>query len=131
MRRRSLERAPSHAAWTLVTWRVLDGHESAFVDAWRALGDVLAALDQPPVWGVLLRNHHDPRAFSSFGPWRGFQEVDVMRRNAVVQEAFQRLVDCCHEAEAGTFELAARIDASNPVAQTIDPLSSLVQRTPA
>ena len=113
MRRLLFERAPDHGAWTLVTWRVLDGHERAFIDAWRELGDVLASLDAPPMWGVLLQNHHDPRAFSSFGPWRSFEAIDLMRRDATVQEAFQRLVDCCHEAEAGSFRLAERIDASS------------------
>ena len=109
-----LERAPAHAAWTLVTWYVIDGREDEFVEAWRLLGAALAMLSQPPMWGVLLQNHHDPRAFSSFGPWHSFQEIETMRKDASVQEAFQRLVDCCHEAEAGTFAIAARIDARTP-----------------
>jgi hypothetical protein len=113
MRRRSFERAPAHGAWTLVTWRVLEGRESAFIEGWRVLGDVLASLDCPPLWGVLLQNQHDPRAFSSFGPWRSSDEIDLMRRHAGVQEAFQRLVDCCHEAEPGTFRLAGSIDATS------------------
>lgn len=119
MRRQGLERAPAHGAWTLVTWRVLDGRENAFIEAWRALGEALAGLDHPPMWGVLLQNHHDSRAFSSFGPWHSFHEIEVMRKDASVQEAFQRLVDCCHEAEGGTFRLAEHMDARGLVpAQT-------------
>lgn len=114
MQTRWLERAPAHAAWTLVTWYVIEGREGEFIEAWRTLGAVLAVLSQPPMWGVLLQNHHNPRAFSSFGPWRSFQEIDVMRRDPSVQEAFQRLVDCCHEAEPGTFRLAERMDARTP-----------------
>jgi hypothetical protein len=110
---RWLERAPAHAAWTLITWYVLAGHEDTFVEAWRQLGLEMAALDHPPMWGVLLRNAHDPLAFSCFGPWSSFQAIELMRKNASVQEAFQKLVDCCHEAELGTFHLAGHIDAKN------------------
>jgi hypothetical protein len=110
MQTRWIERAPAHAAWTLVTWYVIEGREAAFVEAWRILGETLAVLSHPPMWGVLLQNAHDPRAFSSFGPWRSFQEIDSMRKSPSVQEAFQRLVDCCHAAESGTFRLADSID---------------------
>lgn len=114
-----LERAPAHAAWTLVTWYVIEGREGEFVEAWRVLGAALAVLSHPPMWGVLLQNHHDPRAFSSFGPWRSFQEIEAMRKDSSVQEAFQRLVDCCHEAAAGTYGLAGRIDARTQGARSL------------
>lgn len=108
---RWLQRAPTHAAWTLVTWLVIEGREDAFIEAWRTLGHVLSVLNQPPIWSVLLQNQHDSRAFSSFGPWPGVQAIEIMRRDAGVQEAFQRLVDCCHQADAGTFRLAELIDS--------------------
>jgi hypothetical protein len=118
---RGVGRAPAHAAWTLATWRVIEGREAAFVEAWTAFGRVLSGLSEPPIWGLLLQNQHDPRVFSSFGPWRNFHEIDIMRKDASVQEAFQRLVDCCHEAEAGTFRLTARVDARGHRALENDP----------
>jgi len=103
--------APPHEAWTLVVWRVVHGREHDFVDAFTALRDAVSALDQPPIWWVLLQNKHDSGTYYSFGPWHGFEAVDSMRRDVGVQEAFQRLVDCCHEANPDTCRRVAGADA--------------------
>jgi hypothetical protein len=94
--------APSHEAWTLVVWRVVQGREQDFVQAWTTLRDIVVSLDQPPIWYLLLQNQYDSGTYYSVGPWNGFEAVKRMRRDPRVQDAFQKLVECCHEATPDT-----------------------------
>ena len=107
--------APSHEAWTLVVWRVVHGRENDFIDAWNHLRDVVNALERPPIWWLLLQNQYDSGMFYSFGPWDGFESVASMRRDVHVQDAFQRLVECCHEASPDT---CRRVEGS--MGETVD-----------
>jgi hypothetical protein len=100
--RRTCE-APAQQTWTLIVWRVVHGREQEFVEAWRDLRASFAALAQPPCWWLLLENQHETGVFYSFGPWKDAAAADAMRRDTAVQDAFQRLIDCCHEADMGTY----------------------------
>jgi hypothetical protein len=98
--------APAQDTWTLIVWRVMRGQEATFVRAWHGLHAAFAGLAQPPCWWLLLENQHEAGVFYSFGPWCHPSAADAMRRDPAVQDAFQRLIDCCHEADLGTYRTA-------------------------
>ena len=110
---------PSHEAWTLVVWRVVRGQERAFVDAWHTLRDIVTSLERPPLWCLLVQNQFESGTFYSFGPWDGFEAVESMRRDVKVQEAFQRLVDCCHEATSDTCQAVTSASLIEPRASVL------------
>ena len=58
----------SDEIYTLGAWRVKDGKQSEFVEAWKALGSYFRSLPLPPGEGTLLQSIDDPRQFYSFGP---------------------------------------------------------------
>ncbi|HEY8548710.1 MAG TPA: hypothetical protein VIL35_02035 [Vicinamibacterales bacterium] len=94
---------PPFETWTLIVWRVVRGRERAFLAAWGDLRAALDALERPPCWCLLLENQHEAGLFYAFGPWDDPAAVEAMRRDPAVQDAFQRLIDCCHEVDFGTY----------------------------
>ena len=56
-------------AYTLALWRVKEGSEAEFVEAWKDLSDYFLNLPNPPGTGTLVGSVEDPRLFYSFGPW--------------------------------------------------------------
>jgi hypothetical protein len=66
-------------AYTLALWRVKEGREVEFVEAWKGLSDYFLDLPNPPGTGTLIRSAEDPRLFYSFGPWRSLEDIQRMR----------------------------------------------------
>jgi hypothetical protein len=60
----------SDEVYTLGAWRVKNGRQREFVEAWLALGQYFASLPHPPGKGTLLQSVDDAQQFYSFGPWR-------------------------------------------------------------
>ena len=100
---------PVGEPYTLALWRVKPGREAAFLEAWRGLGAVFAAL--PGVrHGTLVQSVEDPQLYYSFGPWRSMDDIWAMRADPRAQEAFGRLRDLCDEMRPGVFRQVLRID---------------------
>jgi hypothetical protein len=97
----------SDEIYTLGAWKVKEGSESEFVDAWRALGAHFGDLPNPPGVGTLLQSINDPRQFYSFGPWRSIGDVVEMRETVGTAEEIAKLVALCDEANPGTFRVVA------------------------
>jgi hypothetical protein len=55
-------------AYTLALWRVKEGREGEFVEAWKGLSDYFLNLPNPPGTGTLVRSVEEARLFYSFGP---------------------------------------------------------------
>jgi heme-degrading monooxygenase HmoA len=97
----------SDEIYTLGVWRVKDGKQSDFVDAWRALGRHFRGLPQPPGEGTLLQSLDDPQQFYSFGPWRSLDDIDAMRSHPDTPEEIGNLMDLCEEGNPGAFRVVA------------------------
>ena len=95
--------------YTHAEWLVLAGREEEFIAAWKELGRAFAALEQPPLWGSLLRSTTEPRLFYSFGPWRSTEDVAAMRAHAPTLAVLQRVRALCERATPGGYERVAHI----------------------
>lgn len=101
-------------AYTHAVWTVRPGEEDAFVTAWHRVADVFLELDNPPVWGKLIRSTADPTVFCSFGPWEDAADIDAMRAHPGVREALAAAIALCVTATPGGYELVASRGAGEP-----------------
>ena len=97
--------------YTLGAWKVHAGRESEFVAAWKALGQIFAALPHPPGTGTLIQSVSDPLQFYSFGPWKRPEDIQAMRGDSRAQAGIRRLMSLCAEATPGTFRVVAEVSA--------------------
>lgn len=96
--------------YTHALWRVKPGNEALFIDAWTALAEAFSNLDQPPLWGTLLRSATEPNVFYSFGPWRSSTDVEQMRISEKAQAAMAELRQLCEEATPGMYEMVKHVE---------------------
>lgn len=94
--------------YTLGVWRVRQGRESEFIEAWKAVGTAFLQLPNPPGPGTLIQSESDPALFYSFGPWKRLEDIQAMREDAQSQAALQKLISLCTEAAPGTYRLVAQ-----------------------
>lgn len=97
----------SDQIYTLGTWRVKDGKQAEFVDAWKTLGGYFRSLPHPPGQGTLLQSVDEPQLFYSFGPWRSLDDVQEMRSQPETAKEIAKLMDLCEEGRPGAFRLVA------------------------
>ncbi len=97
-------------AYTLAMWRVKEGCEEQFVQAWKEdLAGVFLSLPNPPGTGTLIRSVEDPQLFYSFGPWRSLEDIRKMRSDPRAQEVIGKVAALCEEANPGAFQLVLTI----------------------
>lgn len=99
----------SDETYTLGVWRVKEGKDQAFVEAWKRLGEYFSELPQPPGVGTLLQSLDEPRQFYSFGPWPSLEAVQEMRGRPDTANEIGRLMELCEEGRAGTFRVVATV----------------------
>jgi hypothetical protein len=92
-------------AYTLALWRVKEGREAEFVQAWKGLSDYFLNLPNPPGTGTLVRSVEDPGLFYSFGPWGSLEDIQRMRSDPRTPEMIGKLSALCEEANPGTFRV--------------------------
>ena len=97
----------SDEIYTLGAWRVKDGNQSEFVEAWKALGRYFRGLPQPPGEGTLLQSLDDPQQFYSFGPWRSLEDIQDMRSRPDTAREIAKLMELCEEGLPGAFLVVA------------------------
>jgi hypothetical protein len=97
----------SDEIYTLGAWRVKEGRQSDFVEAWKELGRFFRSLPNPPGEGTLLQSLDEPQQFYSFGPWRTIDDVQQMRGHPGTPEAISNLMALCEEGHPGTFRVVA------------------------
>ncbi len=95
-------------AYTLAIWRVKEGKEEEFVEAWKGdLADFFLSLPNPPGTGTLIRSVEDPQLFYSFGPWRSLEDIQQMRSDPRTTEMIGKLAALCEETKPGAFRVVA------------------------
>jgi heme-degrading monooxygenase HmoA len=97
----------SDEIYTLGVWRVKEGKQREFLEAWKALGSHFRSLPHPPGEGTLLQSLDDPQQFYSFGPWRTLDDIHAMRSHPDTPTAIGKLMDLCEEARPGAFRVVA------------------------
>jgi heme-degrading monooxygenase HmoA len=85
------------------SWRVTNGQEVAFREAWTDLDRAFAALRRRPLSGTLLQHRTDPTLFISLGAWTSPEDIEAMRRDPTAQDAFLRVIELCDDAEMSSF----------------------------
>lgn len=97
----------SDEVYTLAAWRVEQGREDEFVEAWKELGRFFRDLPHPPGEGTLLQSLDEPQQFYSFGPWRTLDDIHEMRGHPDTPKEMDKLTSLCDEARPGTFRVVA------------------------
>lgn len=97
----------TNEVYTLGVWRVKDGKQSEFVEAWKELGVHFRDLPNPAGKGTLLQSLDEPRQFYSFGPWKTLDDIQAMREHPDSPKEISKLVDLCDESLAGAFRVVA------------------------
>jgi len=97
----------SDGVYTLGVWRVKDGKEGEFVEAWIGLGRHFRSLANPPGEGTLLQSLDEPQQFYSFGPWQRLDDIQEMRSHPDTPTEIGKLMELCEEGRPGTFRVVA------------------------
>jgi hypothetical protein len=98
----------SDEIYTLGSWRVKQGKQGEFIDAWLGLGRHFRSLSHPPGEGTLLQSVDEPEQFYSFGPWRTLEDIQEMRSRPETPIEIAKLLDLCEEGRPGTFRVVAK-----------------------
>lgn len=93
--------------YTLGVWQVPESQEQEFITAWKELGEIFAALPDPPGKGILIQSTSDSTLFYSFGPWNSVEAIEAMRGDHRAQEGIRKLIDLCTTANPGSFRVVA------------------------
>lgn len=98
----------AETVYTLGVWRVREGKEGEFIEAWQRLGRLFAQLPLPPGGkGTLVQSLSDPLLFYSFGAWSSMEAIQAMRQDPKAQEGIKRVAELCTEATPGSFRVVA------------------------
>jgi hypothetical protein len=95
--------------YTLATYRVRPGQQEEFIDAWHKLAKVFSDLEDPPLWGTLVRHATDRTLFHAFGPWHDDEHINAMRSNPAAISAYQRIADFCTYVSPGNYEVVEHV----------------------
>lgn len=93
--------------YTLGVWRVKNGKQAEFVEAWKGLGRYFRSLAHPPGEGTLVQSLDEPQLFYSFGPWRSLEDVQEMRSHPDTPGEIAKLTELCEEARPGAYRVVA------------------------
>ena len=93
--------------FTTGSWRVMNGKDQEFVDAWRELAEWTSSNVDGAAWAKLLQDRDDPRHFVSFGPWRSMEAIEAWRGSEGFQQRVGRLRELLESFEPITAEVVA------------------------
>ena len=98
----------AETVYTLALWRVREGKEGEFIEAWKGLSALFSQMPQAPGGkGTLVQSLDEPLLFYSFGAWPSMEAVQAMRQDAKAQEGIRKLAGLCSEAKPGSFRVVA------------------------
>jgi hypothetical protein len=98
---------------TLAVFHVASEHQSAFQKAWQALCEAFLELPQPPSTGMtLIQSNTDPNVFQSLGSWFSLEDVQAMRKDALIVPLMTAMVALTESAQPGEFTVLNVIPAS-------------------
>jgi heme-degrading monooxygenase HmoA len=94
--------------YTSGLWRVKDGQEDAFVEAWREF--VSWAKEQPGSGTFrLVRDVEDPSRYMSFAPWDTFDAQRAWKETAEFGPRMKRVQEHVESFEPSTYELVTQV----------------------
>lgn len=94
--------------YTSGLWRVKDGHEEQFVEAWREF--VSWAKDQPAAGTFrLVRDVEDAARFMSFAPWESFDAQRAWKETDEFAAGLKRVREHVESFEPATYELVTQV----------------------
>jgi len=93
--------------YTVGVWRVQEGKQSEFIEAWQGLGRYFRGLPHPPGKGTLVQSVDEPQQFYSFGPWHTLGDIQEMRTSPGTPKEIGKLMALCEEGRPGTFRVVA------------------------
>lgn len=99
----------SEDLYTLGLWRVKDGQEAPFVEAWKELGAHIYALGLEVGPATLIQSVEDPHLFYSFGTWGSLEDIAAMRAHPETPAKMGALVALCDEGKPGAFRVVERL----------------------
>jgi hypothetical protein len=89
---------------TLAVFRVAPEHQSAFQKTWQALCAAFLELPQPPSSSMtLIQSNTDPNLFQSLGSWHSLEDVQAMRKDALIVPLMTAMVALTESAQPGEF----------------------------
>src|SRR5919204_3483390 len=95
--------------FTAGIWIVKEGHEAAFVDAWRDLAESTSHEMIGTTWAKLLQDDDNPRRFQSFGPWASAEAIKAWRESEGFQQRIGRIPELLENFEGPAFDAGAEI----------------------
>lgn len=95
--------------YTLACWRVKEGNEKLFVDAWKEMGKAFASMPQATIKSRLIQSLKDPTLFYSFGPWESLEDIQLMDTDPEAQQVIQKVMNLCDAFETGTYRLEVQM----------------------
>jgi hypothetical protein len=98
---------------TLAVFRVAPEQQFAFCKAWQALCVAFLELPQPPSSSMsLIQSNTDPNMFQSLGAWYSLEDVQAMRKDALVVPLMAAMAALTESALPGEFTVLNVIPAS-------------------
>lgn len=91
--------------YTYATWRVKEGKEAEFIQAWQAFADWTSGSQPGADEGVLLQREEDPREFVSLGPWEGPDSVVNWRAQPRFQAFIAKARELCEDLQPQNMKL--------------------------
>jgi heme-degrading monooxygenase HmoA len=96
-------------AYTSGDWRVTEGREEEFVQAWTEFTSWSHENASGSEEFILIRQARDPRHFLSFGAWDSLDSVDTWRSRPEFADLLGRCRALCDEFDSADYVLAARV----------------------
>jgi heme-degrading monooxygenase HmoA len=93
------------AIYSLGTWTVKPGNETAFAEAWGVFARWTAMNQKGAQTAVLVQDLENPRRFISFGPWEDTDAIKQWRNTPEFKKAFETFRDLCSEIQPHTMRV--------------------------
>ncbi len=93
--------------YTLATWVVKPGNESAFIKAWDDFAHWTSMNQKGAQDAVLVQDSENSRKFISFGPWQDMDTVTQWRSTPEFKKAFAKFRELCIEIQPLTLHCVA------------------------
>jgi heme-degrading monooxygenase HmoA len=95
--------------YTHGTWLVKAGEEDEFVAAWRDFVSWARTWPGSPTF-QLVRDHHQPNRFMSFGPWESFEAQQAWKDSPEFKERIGRVKQHTEEFTPSVLEHVTAVE---------------------
>lgn len=100
--------------YTSGDWHVKQGHEEAFIAAWKDLAEWTFETVEGGTFAKLLRDRSDPTRFLSFSPWRDEEAVTAWRALPGFAERVGHIRGLVESFNARSMDVVAEFGVQTP-----------------